>query len=233
MKYICHTYTRDNKYGAALSSVKMGKLHCKLIAQVHFHGDFFCTGIQTHYLPPCFLLPGHYLPCRDLHLTTLPLDHATSIFRQPLSFLSGVLQNLEFLMHVMTLPGPFKVRCFWVFKWYVPGIFSWRVFSVSTRNETDRDPFVLKLFGSGCDEFCPLEEFGRLTQHLRPQNWTAECHTGMAIDDPTILIITEFSIAVASFLLLVLVIAVVVSCCVRRDRKDSSGKYQSVNQDYR
>ena len=31
----------------------------------------------------------------------------------------------------------------------------------------------------------------------------------MAIDDPTILIITEFSIAVASFLLLVLVIAVV------------------------
>ena len=69
VKYICHTYTRDNKYGAALSSVKMGKLHCKLIAQVHFHGDFFCTGIQTHYLPPCFLLPGHYLPCRDLHLS--------------------------------------------------------------------------------------------------------------------------------------------------------------------
>ena len=166
-------------------------------------------------------------------VTTLFLDHATSIFRQPLSFLSGVLQNLEFLTHVMTLPGPFKVRCFWVFKWYVPGIFSWRVFSVSTRNETDQDPFVLKLFGSGCDEFCPLEEFGRLTQHLRPQNWTAECRAGMAIDDPTIIIITEFSIAVASFLLLVLVIAVVVSCCVRRDRKDSSRKYQSVNQDYR
>jgi hypothetical protein len=56
----------------------------------------------------------------------------------------------------------------------------------------------------------------------------------MTNDDPTIIIITEFSVAIASFLFIVLVIAVVLSCCVRRDRNSSAGnKYQSVNQEYR
>lgn len=65
-------------------------------------------------------------------------------------------------------------------------------------------------------------------------NRTVECHAGMANDDPTIIIITEFSVAIASFLFIVLVIAVVLSCCVRRDRNSSAGnKYQSVNQEYR
>ena len=65
-------------------------------------------------------------------------------------------------------------------------------------------------------------------------NRTVECHAGMTNDDPTIIIITEFSVAIASFLFIVLVIAVVLSCCVRRDRNSSAGnKYQSVNQEYR
>ena len=103
-----------------------------------------------------------------------------------------------------------------------------------SRNETDRDPYVLTL--PNCDAFCPLKKFDQLTSHLRPKNWSVECQLATSSEtDPTIVVITEFSIAVASFLFIVLVVAVVLSCCMIRDRNVVAGnnKYQTINQDYR
>ena len=105
----------------------------------------------------------------------------------------------------------------------------------SYRNETDHDPYVLKIMGV-CNEFCPLTKFNDLTKNIRPKNWAAECQAGMpARDDPTIWLITEFSMAVCGLLLILLVVSVIVSCCYRRDRNAalSGNKYQSVNQDFR
>ncbi len=41
----------------------------------------------------------------------------------------------------------------------------------SYRNETERDPYVLKLLDGACDEYCPLTKFDELTKPLRPVNW--------------------------------------------------------------
>lgn len=104
----------------------------------------------------------------------------------------------------------------------------------SYRNESDRDPYVLNLLGGECGDYCPLAKVDQLTQHLRPADWKSECRLDGSSDDPTIVIITEFSIAVAALLFLVLLVAVIVSCCIRRDKNATVGnKYQSVNQDFR
>lgn len=73
----------------------------------------------------------------------------------------------------------------------------------SYRNETQRDPYELTL--PGCSTLCPLEKFESLTRHLRPENWKEEC--GLELD-ATAQAITIFSIGVALFLSLVLVVSV-------------------------
>ena len=104
----------------------------------------------------------------------------------------------------------------------------------SYRNQTDREPFVLNLFNGECGDYCPLEKFDHLTQLLRPADWAYECRLDGSANDPTIVLITEFSIAVSALLFLVLLVAVIVSCCVRRDKNAAAGnKYQSINQDFR
>ncbi len=64
-------------------------------------------------------------------------------------------------------------------------------------------------------------------------NRTVECQVGIPISDPTVTIITEFSVAIAGLLFLLLLVSVVLSCCIRKDRADAAGnKYQSINQDF-
>jgi hypothetical protein len=41
----------------------------------------------------------------------------------------------------------------------------------SYRNETDHDPYILRMFNGGCDEYCPLSKFEDLSQPLRPEDW--------------------------------------------------------------
>lgn len=92
------------------------------------------------------------------------------------------------------------------------------------RNESDREPYKLNLYD--CPEFCPLEQFDRLTENIRPNDWQREC--GLR-HDPVIQAVTVFSVGVTSLLLLVLLVAVIVSC-TKKSRSQRDYRYFSVNQ---
>lgn len=98
------------------------------------------------------------------------------------------------------------------------------------RNETDRDPFVLTL--PGCSSDCPLEQFEALTRPLRPLDWEAECRsTRGSDDDPAIVAVTYVSVIICSGLVVVLLVAVAMTCLRKRQETAEDHQYLSVNQD--
>ena len=48
----------------------------------------------------------------------------------------------------------------------------WHV-KISWRNDTTRPPHVLTI--PGCQQLCPLQKFKKLTDSVRPADWTEEC----------------------------------------------------------
>lgn len=41
------------------------------------------------------------------------------------------------------------------------------------RTQENPEPELLRL--EGCADECPIEDFERLTAHVRPKNWNTEC----------------------------------------------------------
>ena len=74
-------------------------------------------------------------------------------------------------------------------------------------------PRVLTL--PGCSPECPLEEFDRLTQPLRPNNWAKECQLP-GYRDKTFEIMSLVAVMASLVLTLVLVISVIVFCYRKR-----------------
>ncbi len=93
----------------------------------------------------------------------------------------------------------------------------------SFRNDTTRDPYDLTL--PGCGEYCPLDKFVSLTEHLRPADWHNEC--GL-YKDPTIEAVTVFSLGVTAVLALILLVSVIVACIKRRRPSENDYRYSKI-----
>ena len=102
------------------------------------------------------------------------------------------------------------------------------VVNFSYRNDTSVEPYALTVFN--CPFDCPLEDFVRLTQDLRPNDWKSEC--GL-LQDPTMEAVTIFSIGTAFIMALILVLSVIFAlvrrqCYGQRD-DNKTYKYSSIN----
>jgi len=100
------------------------------------------------------------------------------------------------------------------------------------RNETGEgasEPHELRLPGCPAPpQRCPLDEVDRLTAHLRPADWRAECADGDAVSAA----VTTASVIVCSALLVLLFSSVVVFFVAkrRRDSVPADMGYASINQ---
>ena len=94
------------------------------------------------------------------------------------------------------------------------------------RNDTTAPPHQLVL--PGCSFECPLSQFERLTEPLRPgDGWAAECELNL---DATIGLVTAVSLGICFSLIVILSAALIVTC-LRKRRRDGEINYHSINQE--
>ncbi|XP_010897675.2 lysosomal acid phosphatase [Esox lucius] len=83
------------------------------------------------------------------------------------------------------------------------------------RNDTTRDPYQLAV--PGCDLFCPLDDFVRLTKPSIPEDWDKECMVESPTKDKEVII----GLAICGSLLFLLILLLLTVLCRLHDR--SSG----------
>ncbi|XP_015223628.2 lysosomal acid phosphatase-like isoform X1 [Lepisosteus oculatus] len=94
-----------------------------------------------------------------------------------------------------------------IFELYQEGKNGTRTVAMFFRNESGRDPYPLKL--SNCSQYCPLEDFKRITQSVIPENWEEECQLSRnqkSRDCNTVLVITVTVLALLCCLLASLIL---------------------------
>ncbi|KAG7467954.1 hypothetical protein MATL_G00137660 [Megalops atlanticus] len=82
------------------------------------------------------------------------------------------------------------------------------------RNDSTKDPYPLML--PGCAQFCPLQDFVRITQPVIPMNWEKECQVASNIKDTEVII----GLTVCGCLLFILIILLLAVLCRQREQTD-------------
>ncbi|KAI1889606.1 hypothetical protein AGOR_G00164650 [Albula goreensis] len=82
------------------------------------------------------------------------------------------------------------------------------------RNDSTKEPYPLAL--PGCTQYCPLEDFVRLTKSVIPENWEEECQVPSRIRDTEVII----GLTVCGCLLFLLIGLLLALLCRQQDVKD-------------
>ncbi|KAJ8340520.1 hypothetical protein SKAU_G00351530 [Synaphobranchus kaupii] len=90
------------------------------------------------------------------------------------------------------------------------------------RNDSTKAPYPVAL--PNCTQYCPLQEFVRLTKPVIPENWEAECQMPSSIKD------TEVIIGLAVFCCLLFLIIGLLLFVLCRQRNDKHSYHHVINE---